>query len=167
MPGRLGRGGTTLAAQPSGDELLTHLCKHYSDKAIVNDLDSVLSCTDNESAREAVRLYAQLRRNAHGFSPKVDGHNNHAQIGAPSLALLDPNRAIATAKTCPGCEKRFVATRSDKKTCSARCRTRLRRGARVTHREQDSHTSTQRTRTTQRTTSPSRDAAPAARARRR
>lgn len=106
--------------------------KYYTDKAIVNDLDSSLACTDDESVREVLRLYAQLRRNTRDFSPQVDGHNNHDKIGAPALALLNPNRLVTTAKACPGCGKGFTASRSTRKTCSPRCRARVARRANVT-----------------------------------
>lgn len=113
------------------DELLRHLRLYYSDYSIANDMDCVLAEARDEREREALELYAKMRRKAPDFRRTDARHNNHSRIPLEALAVLGEQKTLSSA-TCQSCGMGFLAQRNDAKTCSARCRRRRSRRPNVT-----------------------------------
>lgn len=101
--------------------LLRHMELYYSDRHIVEDLDSVLSCCGSDEDRDAVKRYAKLRRRAPRFAPKSWTSNNDQFIAADQIG-----------RPCGKCGVRFTPKRSTARFCSARCRKGASRGGHVT-----------------------------------
>lgn len=106
--------------------VLWHAAHYMNDYALKRDfLDCVLSTVMDERAREALKTYFRLRKEAPGWNPHVLGPNNHKRIDAAAFAALIGEGARAVE--CVACGRSFHAQRTTAKFCSTRCRLRAHR----------------------------------------
>lgn len=131
-----------MKPEPTGEDLLRHLERHYSDRHIIESMDAIYDLCPDERTRAACKAYAKARRQAPGFDPseymripeKGVLQRNHASIPAAELRrirellLRQPNEE----HTCSVCGVPFEARRRDARYCGAACRQRAHRGAMVT-----------------------------------
>lgn len=111
-------------------DLIGHCARYVSDRAIAEDFDAVSSCAASESDAAALARYRRARRQAPGYARGSWLANSHRRIMADVLAGLTESGTSIRERACV-CGRRFVARRSDARSCSASCRQRRRRSGPV------------------------------------